>query len=299
MTILMKIGYPCANRSIGCSPSRTFDLRVFSRDHLILTIAENLSCLARILEFNRKAGLYFFVIGPELIPYAAHPANTLNWAEEFAADFAAVGAFIRDAGMRIAVQPSCGFAVPEGKGEREAAHAAAILDAMELGTDAKVIAWAGSGPDRETAQDRTFEWLNRLPGGIRRRIAIRNDDTLPVADCCAVAEECGVPVVYDHLHHCSAPSPFNSAEAMRRCAATWHEEDGAPILVFATPEGDGRTAHTIDADRFAEVLEASRPENPDILIDFQDREQSALIAMIAAFEDPRLFPGKELRKRRA
>ncbi|HDS63466.1 MAG TPA: hypothetical protein ENN52_04980, partial [Methanofollis liminatans] len=100
MTILMKIGYPCANRSIGCSPSRTFDLRVFSRDHLILTIAENLSCLARILEFNRKAGLYFFVIGPGLIPYATHPANTLNWAEEFAADFAAVGAFVRDAGMQ-------------------------------------------------------------------------------------------------------------------------------------------------------------------------------------------------------
>ncbi|WP_218133160.1 apurinic/apyrimidinic endonuclease family protein [Methanofollis tationis] len=295
----MKIGYPCANRSIGCSPSRTFDLRVFSRDHLILTIAENLSCIARILEFNRKAGLYFFVIGPGLIPYATHPANTLIWAEEFAADFAAVGAFIRDAGMRIAVQPSYGFAVPEGKGEREAAHAATILDAMELGTDAKVIAWAGGGPGRESAQDRTFKWLNRLPDGIRRRIAIRNDDTLSVADCCAVAEECGVPVVYDHLHRDSAPSPFSSAEAIRRCAATWHEGDGAPILVFATPEADGRPAHTIDADLFAEVLAASMPADPDIVIDFQDREQSALIAMIAAFDDPRLIPGKELRKRGA
>jgi UV DNA damage repair endonuclease len=86
---------------------------------------------------------------------------------------------------------------------------------------------------------------------------------------------------------------------MRRCAATWREGDGAPIVRFATPGKDGRPAHTIDADRFIEVLEASRPADPDILVDFQDREQSALIAMIAAFEDPRLFPGKELRKRGA
>jgi len=170
---------------------------------------------------------------------------------------------------------------------------------MKLGTDAKVLVWAGGNPGRETAQDRAVRWLNRLPDGIRQRIAIRNDDTLSVADCCAVAEECGVPVVYDHLHHGSAPSPFISAEAMQRCAATWHEGDGAPIFVFATPEGDGRPAHTIDADRFAEVLAASMPADPDIIIDFQDREQSALIAMIAALEDQRLFSGKELRKKGA
>jgi UV DNA damage endonuclease len=217
--------------------------------------------------------------------------------EEFAADFAAVGAFIRDAGMRIAVKPSCGFFGAEGRGDAETTHAAAILDAMGLGTDAKVLVWAGGGPQMETAQDRSVNWLKNLPDGIRRRIAIRNDDILSVADCCAVAEECGVPVVYDHLHHGRSPSPCSTTEAVRRCAATWHEGDGAPILVFATPETDGRPANTIDADRFADLLAASMPTDPDILIDFRDREQSALIAMIAAFDDPRLFPGRKRRKR--
>jgi len=276
----MKVGYCSANRSIGCSPGHTFDITAYSEDAIIWAVAENLSCLARILEFNRKAGLHLFVLDTGLVPYAAHPLNTLDWAEEFAADFAALGAFVREMGMRIAMQPGVPFAGP-GSYPGYYKYVATVLGAMGLGEDARILTRPG---DPATF----YEQFDAVPAEIKKRIAVLNDDVWTVERCREIAERCGVPVVYDHQH---AGNEGAVADLLDACVRTWKEEDGLPLIRFSLPgKGAERSAPTIDPDQFIPFLTLSRPLDIDIMVDFPDREQSALVAMIAAFEDPRLMP---------
>ncbi|WP_165394851.1 apurinic/apyrimidinic endonuclease family protein [Methanofollis fontis] len=279
----MKVGYSSANHSIGCSTGNSFDITAYSEGTQIWATAENLSCLARILEFNRKAGLHLFVLDTRLVPYAAHPVNTLDWAEEFAADFAALGAFIRESGIRIAMQPPVPFSGP-GSYPGYYEYSAMVLRAMGLGGDARIPARAGDPA--------LFgEQFDKATPEVKRRLALMNDDLCTVARCCEVARECGIPVMYNHYFSEDEDSVTGALEA---CARTWKEEDGLPLVRFS-PRTEGATtpAHTLDPPRFLTFLERSHPLDFDLLIDFPDREQSALVAMIAAFEDPRLLPGRK------
>ena len=58
----MKIGYPCINRTIGCSSDRTFRLKSYSKTRLIETVENNLGCLDKILRYNVEHNMLFFSI---------------------------------------------------------------------------------------------------------------------------------------------------------------------------------------------------------------------------------------------
>jgi UV DNA damage endonuclease len=101
----MRIDYPCINRSIGCSPARTFRLASFSDERLRKTITANLSCLMRILSFNVFHGMFFFRITSDLVPFASHPVCTFPWQNYFAGEFQAIGDYIRNHRFRISMHP--------------------------------------------------------------------------------------------------------------------------------------------------------------------------------------------------
>lgn len=272
----MKVGY-C---SAGCSSDRAFNPIAYSEDAQVWTTAKNLSRLARTLEFNLKAGLHLLVLDAGLVPYAAHPLNTLKWTEEFAADFAALGAFVREMGMRIAIRPGVPFSGP-GSYPDYYEYAATVLGAMGLGEDARI-------PTRPGDPEKFYEQFDIAPPEVRRRLAVLNDDVWTIVRCCEISRECGVPIMYDHYY---AGKEGIVADLLDACARTWRKNDGLPLVRFSLPGKDAdTTAPTIDARQFLSFLTLSRPLDLDILVDFADGERSAMIAMIAAFEEPRLVP---------
>jgi UV DNA damage endonuclease len=304
----VKIGYPCINRSIGCTANRTFRLASYSKERLRATVAENLACLGRILEFNRDHGILFFRITSDLVPFASHPVMDLPWQDLFREQFGEIGRFIRDSGMRISMHPDQFILINAtedaivGRSIAELRYHAEILDLFNLDATAKIqIHVGGVYRNREASIRRFIERAGELDEAILRRLAIENDDLrFPLADCLRIHDETGLPVIFDVFHHDlnNRGEPF--PHALASATGTWKGADGIPMVDYSSQEKGkrkGTHAKSLDALLFRRFLLESRPYDMDIMLEIKDKEKSALGALGIAHDDPRLVhgaPGKGL-----
>lgn len=300
----MKIGYPCINRSIGCSCGRTFRLSSYSGERLEATVRENLRCLEEILRYNQRESILFFRIGSGLVPFASHPVCTADWQETFAGEFREVGRFVREHGMRISMHPDQFVVInakdPEivDKSVAELRYHAAVLDAMHLDGSAKVqIHVGGVYGDREASIERFASVYSRLDESILRRLVVENDDSrYTLADCLRIHEETGIPVLFDVFHHRVNPSGIAVAGAVERSGATWRPEDGILMTDYSTPMPGGRRgrhAESLDGADFERFLAGTAPTDMDIMLEIKDKEKSALAAVGIARRDARFLPPAE------
>jgi len=285
----MRIGYPCLNRSIGCTPGRTFRLVSYSAERLREAVAANLGCLARILEFNRASGLLFFRLTSDLVPFASHPVCSFPWHEEFAPRFSALGSFVRRHGMRISMHPDQFTLInsPDedifGRSAAELAYHARVLDLMGLDTQAKIqVHVGGVYGDKPASLDRFCHRFERLDGSVRRRLAVENDDRLyGVADCLEISRRTGVPVLFDFFHHQLNSRGEEAAAALAMAAATWRKRDGPPMVDYSSQRKGERTgshAESIDLGHFARFIATAGELGLDIMLEIKDKEKSALRA---------------------
>ncbi|WP_220681302.1 UV DNA damage repair endonuclease UvsE [Methanofollis formosanus] len=270
----MKIGYPCANLTIG--PIKD----LFSKEEAEAIAVENLACLARTLEFNEKAGLSFFAISPRLIPHQTLPDLVVEYSE----CLAAIGAYVKEKGMRIAACPARAALAAERRAA-DLAHLASLLDAMGLDTTAKIPVRINGRGEAESVAASFCREYDALPEAVTRRLVIRNDRIHTVGDCCAVGQACGVPVAYDH--HQAGGDP---GEGVRECALTWKSGDGAPIVFYGSLDPGVPHPQSVDPAAFRSFLAATAPaaREIDVMLLFKDRERSALTARRVARDDLRL-----------
>jgi UV DNA damage endonuclease len=285
----MKVGYPCLNRSIGCSSSRTFRLRSYSPPRLVETVRENLLCLQRVLEFNLKKGLLFFRITSDLVPFASHPVCQVPWPRAFAAEFEAIGNFIKGNGMRISMHPDQFTLInspdPDifSRSSAELDYHALVLDLLGLDLTAKFqIHGGGVYGDKAKSMDRFCRRFERLAHPVRRRLVLENDDRqYSIADCLAISRRTGMPVLIDSFHHQQNGNGEDLAAALRLTAATWGKNDGLPMVDYSSQrKGERAGSHTesIDLKHFARFIDAAGELDFDIMLEIKNKEQSALRA---------------------
>ncbi len=101
----MRIGYPCINRSIGCTPVKTFRLASYSDQQLKETIKANLACIKIILSYNAENGLLIFRITSDIVPFVSHPVGMFPWQEHFAGELGSIREWIRSRQFRISLHP--------------------------------------------------------------------------------------------------------------------------------------------------------------------------------------------------
>ena len=101
----MKVGYACVNTSINCSTSKTFRLKNYSRERLMKTVSNNLSCLKRVLKFNQEHAISFYRITSKLVPFASHSINNVDWLSEFKEELEGIGELIKNNSMRVSMHP--------------------------------------------------------------------------------------------------------------------------------------------------------------------------------------------------
>jgi UV DNA damage endonuclease len=298
----VRIGYPCINRSIGCRGDRTFRLVSFSEEHLYDTVAGNLACLWKILAWNLKSDILFFRISSDLIPFASHPVCTLPWQKYFAADFEALGEFIRRNGIRISMHPDQ-FIVLNAHDDpiversiAELEYHAAVLDMMNLDTTAKIqLHVGGVYGDRQESLERFIRVYGKLDTAVSRRLVIENDEQrFSVADCLMLHERTGIPVLFDVFHHSCNNHGESPDDVLTAVSKTWKSRDGILMVDYSSQHPDkrpGSHAEHIDPGDFTSFLRQSQPHDFDLMLEIKDKEASARIAVCLARSDPRFVGG--------
>jgi UV DNA damage endonuclease len=298
----MRIGYPCINRTIGCTASRTFRLSSYSEDRLRDTVRENLSCLEKILAYNKKHNLLFFRITSDLVPFASHPVCTFPWQEYFSGEFGQIGEYIRRNGFRISMHPDQFVllnASDEGVLRRSIAdleYQVQVLDLMGLGNSAKVqVHVGGVYGNKPASMDRFVKQYSMLDPAIRSRLVIENDERLyMLSDCLAIHARTGIPVIMDSFHHALLNNGEQFSDLLKSVRQTWKGADGIPMADYSSQAPEKRTgahAEHIVAGDFREFLMITRPADFDIMLEIKDKEKSALEALSIAKGDPRLVMG--------
>jgi UV DNA damage endonuclease len=295
----MKIGYPCINRSLGCTPNRTFRLRNYSVSLLKAIIAGNLDCLLVILKYNLAHGIFFFRIGSGLVPFASHTICRFDWQGYYQKTFEAIGDFIRSHDMRISMHPDQFTLINSPDKEifrrsvKELAYHASVLELLGLDDCCKMqIHIGGVYNDKPKSLARFIARYKTLPKNIKKHLVIENDDRLySVKDCMLVYQETGVPVLFDVFHH----NLNNNGESVDRCLSlitkTWEKRDGLAMVDYSSQQKGLRPgAHTmkLSGRDFKKFLHDSRKYNFDLMLEIKDKEKSAIRALRLASQDKRL-----------
>jgi UV DNA damage endonuclease len=131
--------------------------------------------------------------------------------------------------------------------------------------------------------DRFVTRYRKLPGKVRRRLVIENDDRLySIRDCLKVHEKTGIPIVFDVLHFRCNTGGETLSKAFAGAHATWTKGDGLPIVDYSRQDPDKRTgahAQTINIREFSSFIQTTRDFDFDIMCEIKDKEESALKAL--------------------
>jgi UV DNA damage endonuclease len=197
----------------------------------------NLSALARVVDFLERQRILLYRISSNLIPFASHNVNTVEWSDEFAEQFSELGARIRALGIRVSTHPGQ-FTVLNSPhvsvvdaARRELAYQARMLDAFGADATSKIVIHIGGlyGGSEAAAMDRFVIEASRLPDPVLRRLVVENDDRIFNAeDALQTARRIGVPAVFDWLHHQVNPCRREVGQVLADMFDTWTPQDGRP-----------------------------------------------------------------------
>lgn len=285
----MKVGYPCINRSIGCTANKTFRLASYSEDRFKKTIEQNLECLQKTLEYNLNHNLLFFRIGSPIVPFASHPVCIFDWKKYFKNKLKKIGDFIKENNFRISMHPDQ-FVIINSfnpkiieRSIEELRYHADFLNMLGLDKSAKMqIHIGGVYGDKKQAIERFVSNYQKLPKNIKDRLVIENDHiNYSLKDCLLIHKQTHIPIVFDFFHHECLNNGESTKTALIQAIETWDKDDGIPMTDYSTQkQGANKGSHSesIDVKKFKLLLKKTRGLDFDIMLEIKDKEKSALKA---------------------
>ena len=285
----MKIGYPCINRSIGCSSNKKFRLANFTREKFNETVRNNLNCLDKIVDYNVENNMLFLRISSETIPFASHEVCTLDWKKIFKNELNNIGIKLKENKFRVSMHPGQ-FTLLNSPNEKivekslaELEYHADFLNAMGLDNTAKIqIHVGGVYGDKDSAIKRFINTFGIASNKIKSRLAIENDDYhYSVKDCLRINKETNIPIILDNLHLECLNDGESLIEAYNIIKGTWSKEDGIPMLDYSSQQKDARIGkHTehLDSNHFKEFIDIMQNQEFDLMFEIKDKEKSVLDA---------------------
>lgn len=311
--VLLRFGYVAMSMELAdCSPSRTVTYKTYSglreRDPLaamgkiIKTARENLFNTLRLLRHNRANGVKIYRFSSKIIPLATHPElEGWDYVEDVRDLLVQIGELVRENGMRVSFHPDHFTLINSPREEvfsasmKDYAHHCRLLDAMGLGSDARLVTHVGGGYGDKGKSLELFErnW-GKVPPLVKARIVLENDDRIFTAeDTLGLTERIGLPVVFD-IHHflCNHYRDSSLEEIVPRFMATWDNSGLNPKVHISSPRSsnDLRSHHDfVNPEDLLFFLKAASPYRRDIDIMVEAKKKD--LAMFSLVGDLSALPG--------
>lgn len=304
--MIVRFGYVAMSVQLeNASPSRTMTMATFSKlpdreaglRRLEQIARENLHNTMRLLKHNRYMDVHVYRLTSKLIPLATHQ-DMSDWDPytPLADDFAEVGAFAREHGIRLSFHPDHFTVLSTPRPEvyassvRDLRHHVKMLEMMGLDEKATCnIHVGGTYGDKEAAGQRFIQQFNEIEERITRRLTLENDDkTFTAAETLDICEQVGAPMVLD-LHHHAVNNPDNDRpeELWPRILKTWERNYGhslPPKMHISSPKSEsdprGHADH-VDSGPLVSFLLDIAPETPaiDVMIEAKRKDEALLRLM--------------------
>lgn len=213
------------------------------RKHLAELCLHNALALREAIVYCARSGIGAFRVNSEILPVKTHPATRydvgdLPEGDGIVAQFRACGALARRHDIRLLFHPDQFILL-------SATDTGIVRRSIEdLEYQAEVSSWIGADVinihggggygDKAAALSRLARNLCRLPGAVRSRLTLENDErTYAPADLLPFCAGEGIPMVYDVHHHRCRPDGLSVEEATQRALGTWNRE---PVLHVSSPK---------------------------------------------------------------
>ena len=225
-TVSHRLGFSI--RVYGSSDLPSHDARGHNQER---HLSVNLAYLRDIVLYLATNQIAFYRMSSQVIPRTLHEdgaalAQQLNECE---AQIEQLAELIAELGLRLTFHPYSLVlnAVNEEQVDssiRSLVAHTTLLDALGLGAEGNVVLHVGGVYDNHaTARQRFAQRYEALPDAIRGRLALEQDDRrFGHADVRWIHEVCGVPLVFDYLHHrVWNPESVGLEEALTYSLGTW------------------------------------------------------------------------------
>lgn len=202
----------------------------------------NAEALMAALQFCAGHCIGAFRINSQILPVKTHAeagydVSELPGGAGIIKGFEACGRFAREQNVRLSFHPDQ-FVVLNSPNPKTLAHSLAELNyqaevADWVGADTLNIHGGGAYGDKVAALAALRRNIERLPGPVRTRLTLENDDKVYTpADLLPVCADTGVPLVYDVHHHRCLRDGLSIREATGLARKTWTTE---PLFHISSP----------------------------------------------------------------
>lgn len=285
---MIRYGFACKTVGVPGAAQTTLTLARADEEHLLRTSRQNLRALGVMLRYCRAEGIRLMRISSDVIPLASHPDVAFDWQVLLQDELAAMTTLISEAGVRVSMHPgqytilnSPRASVVERAVEDLRFHAD-FLDAVGADPTAKIVLHLGGGyGDKPAALGRLTKNLETLPGPIRNRLALENDERIyTIEDVLAVCAEFSLPAVFDVYHHSINPPPHGGTLGwLDKAALTWGGENGRQKIHYSQqwPGGKpGMHSQSIGMDEFLKFHSGLEARELDVMLEVKDKNLSAV-----------------------
>ncbi len=295
MVIIMKVrlGYVALPLTIDITSSKTITYTHFKEKkdiegyhHIDNLIKTNLDSLMEILKYNVRNDIHFYRLTSNLIPLATLEEVPFDYINPYLKKYHEIGEYALKNNLRLDFHPdqycilnSTNPKVVKGAIEILKYHNA-LSEAFKF-KDAKLILHIGSSQGGKKASLTRFKNnFLKLPGEIRQRIVLENDDKVfNVVDTLRLCEELKVPMVLDYHHFLCNNNKELIRDYYEKIFATWKSSSWPPKVHFSSPKNktkkDFRSHHDyIDTDSFISFLEEVKDKTSelDIMIEAKKKD---------------------------